>query len=233
MIGSSHRGGRSAACSRAPPRSGCCTARRAPVLVAPRGYAGGELRRILVGHDGGEEAQGALELALAGSAKVRLLRVIEPIATDVQASMVGAPIPPVDIETEGRQGLRGGVRPPRRRRRARVRRRRPRRRARRAQRGRRPRHRRLPRLRAAALRAAGQRLREARPPGRLPRDGRPARRGGRGRRPARRHHRDRPAGMSPPRVLVAGGGVAAGPARLHPIPPFENSGREPPLPRVC
>ncbi len=38
--------------------------------------------------------------------------------------------------------------------------------------------------------------------------------------------------MSPPRVLVGGGGAAAGPARPQPIPPFESSGREPPLPRV-
>ena len=179
-----------------------------PVLVAPRGYAGGELRRIVVGHDGGEEAQGALEVALAAPGQVRLVRVLEPISIGVQASMAGAWIPAVDIETEAREGFEAEFVAPgdaverefvvgdpvdelvaRSEDADLV-------------------DRRLARLRAAALRAAGQRLREARPPGRLPGDGRPARRGGRGRRPARRHHRDRPAGMSPLRVLVAGGGVA-------------------------
>ncbi len=76
-----------------------------PVLVAPRGYAGGELRRIVVGHDGGEEAQTALEVALAAPGQVRLVRVLEPASIGVQASMAGAWIPAVDIEAEAREGF--------------------------------------------------------------------------------------------------------------------------------
>ena len=73
-----------------------------PVLVAPRGYRGGELRTILVGHDGGEESQGALDVALASGARVRLVRVIAPTITGSQAAIAGAWIPPVDIERESR-----------------------------------------------------------------------------------------------------------------------------------
>jgi len=73
-----------------------------PVLVAPRGYRGGELRTVLVGHDGGEESQGALEAALASGARVRLLRVIAPTVSGTQAAIAGAWIPDVDVERESR-----------------------------------------------------------------------------------------------------------------------------------
>ncbi len=102
VIGSSHRGdlGRVLAGT---------TAERllhgapCPVLVAPRGYTGGELRRMLVGHDGGDESQGALEVALAAHGDVHLVRVLEPTSVEVQASMAGAWIPPTDLETECRE----------------------------------------------------------------------------------------------------------------------------------
>ena len=104
VIGSSHRGdlGRVLAGT---------TAERllhgapCPVFVAPRGYAGGELRRILVGHDGGDESQGALDVALAAHGDVHLVRVLEPTSVGVQASMAGAWIPPTDLETDGREAF--------------------------------------------------------------------------------------------------------------------------------
>jgi len=73
-----------------------------PVFVAPRGYRGGELRTILVGHDGGEESQAALEVALATGASVRLVRVIAPTITGSQAAIAGAWVPSVEIERESR-----------------------------------------------------------------------------------------------------------------------------------
>ena len=102
VIGSSHRGdiGRVLAGT---------TAERllhgapCPVLVAPRGYSGGELQRILVGHDGDEAAQDALEVALAVPRhQVRLVRVLERGSIALQASMAGAWIPPADIEAAAR-----------------------------------------------------------------------------------------------------------------------------------
>jgi nucleotide-binding universal stress UspA family protein len=104
VIGSSHRGdvGRVLAGT---------TAERlmhgapCPVLVAPRGYTRGELRRILVGHDGGDEAQGALEAALAASGHVHILRVLQPTSFSLQASMAGGFIPPSDIESEARKSF--------------------------------------------------------------------------------------------------------------------------------
>lgn len=74
-----------------------------PVLVAPRGYRGGELHTILVGHDGGEESQAALDAALATGARVRLVRVIAPTVTGSQAAIAGAWIPPLEIERESRE----------------------------------------------------------------------------------------------------------------------------------
>ena len=184
------------------PRGAVSGARRATRLH------GGELRRILVGHDGGDESQGALEVALAAHGDVHLVRVLEPTSVEVQASMAGAWIPPTDLETECREAFEAKfsrlgdaverefvvgdavaelVR----------------------------------RTLDADLVIVGSRgygpLRSvllgsvcaARPPGLVSGDGRPARRGRRGHRPARRHHRDRPAGVTAPmRVLVAGGGVA-------------------------
>jgi nucleotide-binding universal stress UspA family protein len=73
-----------------------------PVVVAPRGYAGGELHRILVGHDGGPESQAALEAALAAGADVHLVRVLEPVVLGAQASIAGAWVPPLDIEADAR-----------------------------------------------------------------------------------------------------------------------------------
>jgi len=77
-----------------------------PVLVAPRGYAGGELQRILVGHDGEEAAQDALEVALAVPRhQVRLVRVLERGSIALQPSMAGAWIPPADIEAAARDAF--------------------------------------------------------------------------------------------------------------------------------
>jgi len=104
VIGSSHRGdvGRVLAGT---------TAERllhgapCPVLVAPRGYGGGELQRILVGHDGGDEAQGALEVALAAPGHVHLVRVLQPVSMSLQASMAGVWTPPSDLESEARKAF--------------------------------------------------------------------------------------------------------------------------------
>jgi nucleotide-binding universal stress UspA family protein len=74
-----------------------------PVLVAPRGHGGGELRRILVGHDGGSEADIALELALAAPGPVRLVQVFEHASVTVQASMPLAWVVPPEVEGEARE----------------------------------------------------------------------------------------------------------------------------------
>jgi nucleotide-binding universal stress UspA family protein len=104
VIGSSHRGdvGRVLAGTTAERllRGAPC-----PVLVAPRGYAGGELRRILVGHDGGDAAQGALAVALAAPGEVQLVRVLEPSSLDLQTSMADVWFPPVDVETRAREAF--------------------------------------------------------------------------------------------------------------------------------
>lgn len=102
VIGSSHRGafGRVFAGTTA---ERLLHGARCPVFVAPRGYRGGELRTILVGHDGGEEARAALDVALATGARVRLVRVIAPTITGSQAAIAGAWVPSVEIERESRE----------------------------------------------------------------------------------------------------------------------------------
>jgi|tagenome__1003787_1003787.scaffolds.fasta_scaffold20854255_1 nucleotide-binding universal stress UspA family protein len=74
-----------------------------PVLVAPRGFRGAELRRILVGHDGGDEAQLALELALGAQGPVHLVQVFERSPVTVQASMPFTWAIPVELEEEARE----------------------------------------------------------------------------------------------------------------------------------
>ena len=76
-----------------------------PVLVAPRGYRDGELRTILVGHDGGKESQGALEAALASGARVRVVRVLDPSLVGASVPLAGTWIPPVETEREAREAF--------------------------------------------------------------------------------------------------------------------------------
>jgi len=58
-----------------------------------------------VGHDGGDEARGALEVAMAAPGPVHLVRVLQPASVSLQASMAGAWIPPSDIESKARKAF--------------------------------------------------------------------------------------------------------------------------------
>ena len=152
-----------------------------PVAVAPRGYSGGDIRRIGVAYDGSPEADAALRaaesLALERSAALTVYCVVEPPSP--AAGMIAA----APAECLARCH-RARSRPPARSGRQRAAGHQARvaaasRRARGGDRGQslrrgRPALRRLTRLRAAPPRAPRQRLRRTRARGGLPRRGDPA-----------------------------------------------------------
>jgi nucleotide-binding universal stress UspA family protein len=117
VIGSSHRGevGRAFAGS---------TAERllhgspCPVVVVPKGFAdrgGGPVRSIVVGYDGGAEAEAALAAAVTAarslSATVRVVGVLAPstAAGGAQMAWGGFDLPPGEVERSARRSFEAAV----------------------------------------------------------------------------------------------------------------------------